>query len=363
MQYTISKSESTFLKGIGIILIVLHNFFHSIPPVFGENQFEFSFDTVLLFWDTLSAHPAGIGSTLLAFFGHYGVQLFIFLSGYGLMRMYGDRDFSYRGFITRRLIKLYPVFTIALILLLFYQFILLGVPFAVKTLGLFAIRYTLLANIIPGKAFTLCGPHWFYSMIVQLYLLFPLLLKAHRRHKHALKFIMGTTLLLLIFTNDFASSNRLSLYYNFPGNLPVFLFGMIVATTSGISSPRWLWMSMAVVLFVVGQFSAVLWYFTPLAFVVMVVPVAVGIWRMSEGGFGRSFLLRTGEFSMYLFAVHGFMRSPWTTRYAQSTPLYSILPLLLFVLSIIIAALLTRTVEGAVMPSINKFFNVSNRTE
>ena len=90
------------------------------------------------------------------------------------MRMYGDRDFSYRDFITRRLIKLYPVFTIALLLLLFYQFILLGVPFALKTLGLFAIRYTLLANFIPGKAFTLCGPHWFYSMIVQLYLLFPL---------------------------------------------------------------------------------------------------------------------------------------------------------------------------------------------
>ncbi len=37
-----SKQQTTILKGLGILLIVFHNFFHNLTPVIGENEFSFS---------------------------------------------------------------------------------------------------------------------------------------------------------------------------------------------------------------------------------------------------------------------------------------------------------------------------------
>jgi len=43
-----------------------------------------------------------------------------------------------------------------------------------KDIGL---QLTLLANFVPGKAMSACGPWWFYSFIFQFYLVFPLMIR------------------------------------------------------------------------------------------------------------------------------------------------------------------------------------------
>jgi len=42
-----SKEQTALLKGLGILLIVLHNFFHNLTPVIGENEFSFSAETLI----------------------------------------------------------------------------------------------------------------------------------------------------------------------------------------------------------------------------------------------------------------------------------------------------------------------------
>lgn len=37
----LTEQQTTMYKGIGILLIALHNFLHTIPPVIGENEFLF----------------------------------------------------------------------------------------------------------------------------------------------------------------------------------------------------------------------------------------------------------------------------------------------------------------------------------
>lgn len=39
--HSLDKSETNLLKGVGIFLIISHNFFHAVHPIAPENQFFF----------------------------------------------------------------------------------------------------------------------------------------------------------------------------------------------------------------------------------------------------------------------------------------------------------------------------------
>jgi len=47
----LTRYQTEILKGLGILLIVLHNVFHNLTPYIGQN--EFSFDIGLLRWNIL----------------------------------------------------------------------------------------------------------------------------------------------------------------------------------------------------------------------------------------------------------------------------------------------------------------------
>ena len=116
-----SKDQTAILKGLGILLIVLHNFFHNLTPVIGENEFTFSAEIFLNFYQTLQASPENVLRALFSYFGHYGVQVFIFFSSYGLTRKYYQKPLIISQFLANRINKIYFSFLLCVVV-----YILLG---------------------------------------------------------------------------------------------------------------------------------------------------------------------------------------------------------------------------------------------
>jgi peptidoglycan/LPS O-acetylase OafA/YrhL len=360
MTLEISKKNTSLLKGVGILLVVFHNFFHWVKPSCGENEFSFAkqnFDNFISNINFINAL-----SYLFSYFGHYGVQIFIFLSGYGLTVRYGSKTIRYKSFIKRRLLKIYPTFTIAIIILLIYQNILLDFEYSVRTLASVFIRYTLIANWIPGKIFTLSGPFWFYSMIIQLYFIFPLFVKLHRKNKYALNAFLLISLLFTICTNPFFSSIDLSLYYNFLGNVPVFILGMIFAFNKNLILNKWSTLLFGA-LFTFGQFYEFSWYFSQISFVMITLHLILKFNLNFKKSFVSKFLILSGHLSMYIFAINGFMRKPWidfanTATIKTDIYIYALIHIILvYVLAYLIKHMEKKTVTWVAR---RRLFSVKN---
>ena len=305
----LSINDSNFLKGIGILLIAFHNFFHHIAPMTGENEFDFSILRIHNLWSGITDNPLNIIDLLFSYFGHYGVQIFILISGYGLMRAYGNRKLSWRKFMTKRLNKLYPTFIFALIILAIF----------IKLWGHtlypwveYLEKITFATNFIPGKIFSLNGPWWFYGMIVELYMIFPLLVLTNKKMpKIGLFGIALLSYVIMLLWGDFFIMHEQSLHFHFLGNLPVFIFGMMIARKDNFKI-HWSLIIAAVLLFAVGNLNSVMYYFSHLSIAILLLLSSLKLQNiLNTNGKLSRVIYFYGEISMYLFAIHGFLRQPF----------------------------------------------------
>ena len=185
-----SKQQTTILKGLGILLIVFHNFFHNLTPVIGENEFSFSANIFWNYYHVLQASPEHVLRVLFSYFGHYGVQVFIFFSSYGLTRKYYQLPLITSQFLVGRIKKIYLSFLICIA-----SYIILGVIKAeflsdekIFYWGSLLWKVLLTSNFMPGQALMPVGPWWFIPFIFQVYVLFPWLLRCYQ--KQGAKFLV-----------------------------------------------------------------------------------------------------------------------------------------------------------------------------
>ena len=160
--------QTLFLKGFAILCIMSHNFFHWVPPVTYENEMHFYPMYFSRFLQDFT-WPDAI-NCLFSFWGFYGVYLFIFLSGYGLTKSFTHHHTERNiRFIGRHIAKIYLLFLCSAALYLFI------VPKVNYRAVLHVLSLT--TNLSPETLFLVCGPWWFFSLIIQLYLLFLFLYK------------------------------------------------------------------------------------------------------------------------------------------------------------------------------------------
>jgi len=344
----LSKDDIQFFKGIGIIMIIFHNFFHWLTPITKENEFSYNYENFERFIENITYNPSDFIQYISSYFGHYGVQLFIFCSGYGLAIIYSNKkEIIYIDFIKKRLMKLYPVFTIALGAFLIYNYIIFNVDFTLQSFTDLILRYLLIANLIPGKIFVISGPFWFYSMIFQLYLCFPLIIKLNKKYKYSLWWIILTAYLITICTNNYFVSIQLSLYYNFIANLPVFIFGIILALKQiNLSINKTVYCILSILLFFLGQFNEYIWYFSQITFSIFIIEIlCYALKKASNTTFSR-FIIHIGYMSMYIFAISGFLRSPWVYLVNKSSNMtISTLYVILYLVIVYIGAVVIKKVE------------------
>lgn len=176
----LDQKDTTVLKALAILAIVFHNFFHIAVKVH-ENEFDFDPARWGVFLQTVSQPSLAI-QALFAFYGHYGVQIFIFLSAYGLAKTHWDDPSSWRSFMWSRVRKLYPMFILAMFFWVFLTAIKVGFPWVVSDAApeLF-LMLAGVSTLLPGLGLPPVGPWWFIPFIMQAYALFPLLRGIMRR--------------------------------------------------------------------------------------------------------------------------------------------------------------------------------------
>lgn len=311
-----SKQQTTILKGLGILLIALHNFYHNLTPVMGENEFSFSADIFWNYYHALQVSPENVLRMLFSYFGHYGVQVFIFFSSYGLTRKYEQQPFIMSQFLVDWIKKIYLSFLLCIVI-----YIILGL-FKAEFLSDDKIVYwdsllwklLLVSNFMPRQALMPVGSWWFIPFIFQVYLLFPWLLKYYK--KQGGKFLVFVSLVGVLLELQFNTDlieRHLNIKYTVFGHLPVLCLGVYFAKQERIA----VWLLSVVLVLCLGllllaNVNGYAWVLNNVGLVIMLLAIStklfkfISAWPLIEKG-----LLFYGELSFHLFLVNGFLRSPF----------------------------------------------------
>ena len=295
--------DSAILKAVGIIAIVLHNYYHHLPGAAVQNEFGWvggRFAEALI----QASNPRHFIQASFSYFGHYGVQLFIFLSAYGLALRYweaGDR----RDFFRSRIAKLYPTFALAFGLYLLLKLIQDGPDGLIAFLGRHGGELLLTAlgvlTLVPHHDLPPVGPWWFLPFIMQFYLVWPWLAElARRRGPTGLLALSALAIGVLSWNQSPLGINLLMLPV---GHLPELSLGIAYARFGARVTPSIGLVSLVV--FLLGNLIGPLWYFTP------VTALVVMLWAYGwvAPTLRRSRSLRLiGEISMPMFFLNGYLR-------------------------------------------------------
>ena len=311
-----SKEQTSILKGLAILLIVLHNFFHNLTPVIGENEFQFSAETFWNFYHTLRASPENVLRAIFSYFGHYGVQVFIFFSSYGLTRKYCQKQLIIRQFLANRVNKIYLSF-----LLCVAAYIVLGLikehfmP-GEKVLYWDSLlwKVLLVSNFIPGQALMPVGPWWFMPFIFQVYALYPWLLNRYQKHGYKFLILVALTAILVESQiNSYLITQHLNINYTVFGYLPLLCLGLFFAAQDRIKlSVLHIALALSLALFILGNFNQYAWIFSNIALITVVLTGAPALFRfLLRHAYTTRFFTFFGNISFHLFMVNGFLRTPF----------------------------------------------------
>jgi len=298
------------MRGLAIVGIVLHNLLRWCPAFFVPEN-ESTFDPALprrVLNSLLSVDSSWFGN-LFSFFGWYGVAVFVFLSGYGLVCRYeGEAEpFSSATFLRRSLSKVYRLFLPAFVLYLVVDLLLSGWP----SRGLADLAVTCL--LLNDPLFTWFPPDpgvfWYFGLALELYVVYVVL----RRFGSIGWAFAAACLLITALANPAVCVTQAVLQWmksNFVGWLPVFVWGMWWArkSTDAVRVPVWqssLSGGVSLVLVFAFSFDFYLWLLTPF-FAVMATVATVRIMKRSARI--SSVLTWLGAVSAALFALHPTVR-------------------------------------------------------
>lgn len=338
-----SKEQVGAFKGFGILLIVFHNFYHSLSPKFGENQFGYRSDVLPKYIDYLIGHPADFLPLVFSYLGHYGVQIFIFFSVYGLAIKYKENDIiKLSPFIINRFVKIYPAFILAIIGYLaigYGKSLALGEDY-IQWWDSVVYKVLLVSNFIPWQALKPVGPWWFLPFIFTLYILFPYLLKGYKAYGN--KFLVWISIggvFLEALINLKLSKMGLNLNHIVIGYLPIISLGLYFANRKEIVIRREL-IVVVFLLFILGNMNQYIWILSGVSFMLITMVLAIKARSIFSNSINR-LLMFYGGISMYLFLINGFLRYPFQAI-AKSNPDW------LIINSLAIASLLVCTIASVV---------------
>lgn len=172
----LSRQECNILKGWAIIMIMIHNYCRRLPNATIENEFTWRFENTYYFQNH---YLDSLFTNIFSFWGHYGVVIFVFLSGYGLVKKYefeAQNIFQAKAFIKNHYTKLTILLFGGTTLYWITNYILHN---ELKEINFYQIvaQLTYIVNIIPMKYLGIYpGPYWYFGMTMELYILYILII-------------------------------------------------------------------------------------------------------------------------------------------------------------------------------------------
>ena len=306
-RLSLDQEDTAVLKALAMAGIVAHNFLHQVSPAPLEN--EFNFYGLRAFWRLLSiavAYPEEIPHVLLSFFGHYGLVLFVFLSGYGLTRRYLSSTPGWRTAATlsiRQIRKMICLIVVGSVLGIMWRFVVQGNDFSLADeLRSLALFLTFTNNLHPDALWGFVLVWWFFALIIQLYLLFPLMVAGVEKHSG---WTSGAALVGLAIAQWLGlEAYGISFFATPLSHSLVFLFGIWIAMDRPIPKGifSWAW----AVLILSQIFSA----FFALSFTAVLLCVLDLYDRCGRGG---------AHFTDIVNWLSKFKKSPWQSSHTVQT--------------------------------------------
>ena len=185
-----TRLECSTLRCIAIVSIMLHNITHWLPGAAPENEFSFSLEHYEYFWDHVIGRDFLI--QFFSFFGHLGVPIFVFLTGYGLAQKYDKMGhLEWKPFLYNHWKKLFIPLVVGTFAYLLVMFVMEG--HLVCSVSRIIAQCTMLLNFI-SPMHLLPMPYWYLGMTMQLYIVYVLLV-----HKRTIKPLLLLAIASLIF--------------------------------------------------------------------------------------------------------------------------------------------------------------------
>ena len=250
----LTKTECSAMRGVAILGIVLHNYCHWLGLAVKENEYQFHRNNCEGLLNAVLHADWNLPIHLLSFFGHYGVPVFLFLSGFGLVLKYEERGKrrEERGenvqhptsntqhltplrvgaglqtplsFIRYHFLKLFCMMIVGFVAFTMIDAFTAGrhnyeLLHVVAQLGLFN-------NLLPTPDKVIWpGPYWFFGLMLQLYIVYRLII--YRRHWGIVVALMAVCWIVQAACEpDGETLNRLR--YNFIGGMLPFGLGVLTA--------------------------------------------------------------------------------------------------------------------------------------
>ena len=311
----LSKIECSALRAIAIISIMLHNYCHAISYTVKENEFQYFSQNNMNLWSHVLTLNHNFIFDLLSFFGHYGVPVFLFISGYGLCRKYGlsEKKITSFSFIRYHFIKLLRLMFFGYVISLLVIWATHGHNSSPVTFIQFILQLSMLINLSTFPSVP--GPYWYFGLTMQLYLLY-ILIFCKRKVLYSVIAVIFC-LLIQLFCNP--EGNLLGwLRGNFVGSLLPFCVGICSVYISVIFKRRiylFTYVISIIFIFLMG-FNYQYWLVIP----VFVVLSCISLIKMIPYKILK-YLDYIGSISASLFVVHPIIRSI-AFRYISTYNLY-----------------------------------------
>ena len=311
----LSREQVTQLKGIAIVAIALHNYFHWIFHKTQENEINFDPNRFEYFLSDFVFSPSEWVQSIFTYFGHFGVQIFIFISAYALAISYPDIDSGYR-FLTSRIKKLYPIFVSSILIWVVLSGLRSGILGPIDRLtqyyGEILLILTGLYPLIPGNTYPVVGPWWFISYIIQFYAMWILLsrLSARVSNRALLTMILAGVAFNYSVSPFVLDAFGINLLLTPLGHLPEIILGVYYART-GISTSNLLFLCACVTLTLSGLYYSA-WPLHHLSALLTFLYLSVKIVESRQ--LRISALLNwLGAYSLPIFLINGFLRSQFVS--------------------------------------------------
>lgn len=306
----LSITESKALRGIAILGIILHNYCHFLGFAVKENEYTFDGAKPMQLLDKLMSVNHDLFVHILSFFGHYGVPLFLFISGFGLVMKYEKKDAGKRvGFFPfiwyhyAKLLRLMFLGYIAFAVVCYLH------PHGYHgyTFGRVIAQMLMYINLLPDPDHIIKpGPYWYFGLTLQLYILYRLCLY-RTRSRYVILLIAVCWAIQFLFSPEMIGStdslNRIR--YNFIGAMLPFGMGMLYAR-HGKTLPKTVYAVLVIISAAAvfgGSFYFSTWLWVP-AFIVIGAVATVKLLPAKV----LTPCVWVGAISSALFVVHPVMR-------------------------------------------------------
>lgn len=249
----LNKTQCNALRGIAIIAIFLHNFCHWVTPIaIWENEYNFNMSFSNKMWHYLTDGGIDIylPIQLFSFFGHYGVAIFLFLSGWGLVMKY-EREDSARStsfqFIKYHWLKLFRLMLLGLIVSLILHTI-YDMSYRENWFQHLVAQLMLCNNVLKHPNFNIIpGPYWFFGLMLEVYVIYRVIIFPFSNIKNQkwrwLKWFIPVTLVIWAIGIQMPLINRPTilsyLRYNAVVAMLPFTIGVLVARFGFPKIPKW----------------------------------------------------------------------------------------------------------------------------